>query len=236
MRLVRAARRSSGLSRRRSGGRDRIAGRRRYRHRAGDRMGGWIGDRAGDSGRGVPNGPRSATADSFGDCGDRRSASTKWCRGTRHDRVGVQSAATGACGRIGDASALTAFQKKMAVQLGIVWDDPRSLANLAEQPGVRIISTLPTVPRGDPAQCFAPAACLAVMHRGEATLEHQLEVIDLGFEAWRQSRRAGILVGHPRDPVGRDPFLQRAGRAFQRIDVAAGIPPGRDGRNLRTAR
>lgn len=68
------------------------------------------------------------------------------------------------------------------------------------------------------------------MHGGKAAFEDDLEIIDPRLEARLEPRRSRILVRHPLDPLGLDPFLESLRSARGRVDIPIGaLPLGRRG-------
>ncbi len=85
------------------------------------------------------------------------------------------------------------------------------------------MSLFPAPPGRGLAEELAPGAGLAVVDRGEAALQHQLEILGPVVQLLFEPGQAGVLVGHPAQPFRRGPFLQDEGRALHGVDVAVGV-------------
>ena len=113
----------------------------------------------------------------------------------------------------------------MPVGLAIGLRDPGPLAHPAQQARVVVALLVPASPGHDLRQRLPPMPCLRILHRREAALQDQLEVLDPGLEAPREPLEQRISMRHPADPIRLDPLFQRVRRAGQGVDVAVGTAP-----------
>src|SRR5206468_5152369 len=75
---------------------------------------------------------------------------------------------------------------KVPVGLAIGLRDPGPLAHPAQQARVVVALLVPASPGHDLRQRLPPMPCLRILHRREAALQDQLEVLDPGLEAPRE--------------------------------------------------